>query len=100
MTDQRKDFDLTPSRGLESTLVRVHERNIQRYKRLLRTELTRLERDFITRRLAEERLEIARLTSRSGAAAWRATGATPRSLAASSAAAVANGSDCRACSAL
>jgi hypothetical protein len=31
------------------------ERNIERYERLLRTPLTELERDFIQRRLLEER---------------------------------------------
>lgn len=54
---------------LKRTLVRVHERNINRYLRLLRTKLTKLERDFVMRRLAEERLEIARLTARESAIA-------------------------------
>jgi hypothetical protein len=36
------------------TLLRVHRNNIHRYRRLLKTELTDLERTFIERRLLEE----------------------------------------------
>jgi hypothetical protein len=35
-------------------LTQVHRNNIDRYRRLLRTRLTDLERQFIERRLAEE----------------------------------------------
>ena len=35
--------------------MRTHRNNIRRYQRLLETELTDLERDFIQKRLAEER---------------------------------------------
>lgn len=35
--------------------MRMHRNNVRRYQRLLETELTDLERDFIQRRLAEER---------------------------------------------
>jgi hypothetical protein len=38
--------------------VRAHQGNIARYRRLLRTQLTELERDYIERRLAEERLAL------------------------------------------
>jgi hypothetical protein len=38
----------------------VHRQNINRYKTLLRTKLTVLERDFIARRIAEEQAEIDR----------------------------------------
>ena len=34
--------------------LRTHRNNISRYRRLLQTRLTALERDFIERRLAEE----------------------------------------------
>jgi hypothetical protein len=34
--------------------LRAHRNNIQRYRRLLHTHLTQLERDFVERRLAEE----------------------------------------------
>jgi hypothetical protein len=35
-------------------LFRAHRNNIHRYRRLLKTELSSLEREFIERRLAEE----------------------------------------------
>jgi hypothetical protein len=53
--------------AMETTLLRVHQRNIERYRRLLRTRLTKLERDFVMRRLAEEQGEIARLKARGDA---------------------------------
>jgi hypothetical protein len=53
-------------------LARQH--NIQRYCRLLATELTDLERAFIHRRLAEERLAIEAL-EREAAAGERAVAA-------------------------
>jgi hypothetical protein len=39
----------------------AHRQNISRYKALLKTELTTIERDFIDRRIAEESAEIRRL---------------------------------------
>ena len=39
----------------------AHRRNIDRYRALLRTELTKLERDFIVRRIAEEEAELRTL---------------------------------------
>ena len=38
--------------------LRTHRRNIQRYRRLLETRLTDLERQFIEERLSEEELAI------------------------------------------
>ena len=38
--------------------LRAHRLNIDRYRRLLRTNLTGLERDFIERRLREEQSEL------------------------------------------
>jgi hypothetical protein len=34
---------------------RAHRANIERYRKILQTQLTDLERDYVTRRLAEER---------------------------------------------
>jgi hypothetical protein len=38
-----------------------HRRNIQRYARLLATELTELERQYLHKRIAEEHAELERL---------------------------------------
>jgi hypothetical protein len=40
----------------------AHRQNISRYKALLKTQLTVIERDFIDRRIAEESGEIRRLS--------------------------------------
>jgi hypothetical protein len=37
-----------------------HRRNLQRYARLLATQLTELEREYLHKRIAEERAEVAR----------------------------------------
>jgi hypothetical protein len=44
-------------------LLRTHRNNIHRYRRLLNTELTELERQFIERRLAEERSAMEKLSA-------------------------------------
>ena len=46
------------------TTIRIsaHRQNIDRYRTLLRTQLTALERDFIRRRIAEEEAELRRLS--------------------------------------
>jgi hypothetical protein len=41
--------------------MRTHRLNIQRYGRLLATELTDLERQYLHRRIAEEQAELERL---------------------------------------
>ena len=41
--------------------IRSHQSNLERYCRLLMTELTDLERQFLHKRIAEERLELDRL---------------------------------------
>jgi hypothetical protein len=41
--------------------MRTHHNNIYRYRHLLQTELTELERDFIEKRLAEEQSNLERL---------------------------------------
>jgi hypothetical protein len=43
--------------------LRTHRNNIHRYRRLLRTRLTELERQFIERRMAEEQSKLESLTS-------------------------------------
>jgi hypothetical protein len=47
--------------GLERALIRAHEGNIRRYARILRTKLTPIERQFVMRRMSEERLALRRL---------------------------------------
>ncbi len=41
--------------------IRAHQANIRRYSRLLATQLTDLERQYIHRRIAEERRELEQL---------------------------------------
>ncbi|MEY9123122.1 hypothetical protein [Bradyrhizobium yuanmingense] len=43
--------------------IRAHRNNIHRYRRLLKTRLSQLERQFIERRLAEERSALDGLTA-------------------------------------
>jgi hypothetical protein len=43
--------------------VRGHRRNIERYCRLLATELTDLERQYLHKRIAEEHAQLERLES-------------------------------------
>ena len=43
--------------------MRTHRNNIHRYRRLLRTRLTELERQFLERRMAEEQSKLESLTS-------------------------------------
>ena len=45
----------------ESNRLRAHLRNIKRYQRLLKTELTELELQYLEKRLSEERSAIATL---------------------------------------
>jgi hypothetical protein len=47
-------------RDLRAAKILSHERNIQRYCRLLATELTELERQYLHKRIAEERVELER----------------------------------------
>jgi hypothetical protein len=41
--------------------LRTHQKNIDRYEDMLKTELTDLERQFVQKRLSEERFTIALL---------------------------------------
>jgi hypothetical protein len=43
--------------------IRTHRNNIHRYRMLLRTELSDLERDFIDRRIAEEKATLDALVA-------------------------------------
>jgi hypothetical protein len=45
----------------QMTRMRTHRNNIDRYRHLLQTKLTELERDFIEKRLAEEQSNLERL---------------------------------------
>ena len=47
-------------RDLRAAKILSHERNLQRYCRLLATELTELERRYLHKRIAEERAELER----------------------------------------
>jgi hypothetical protein len=47
-------------RDLRTAKILSHERNIQRYSRLLATELTELERQYLHKRIAEEHAELER----------------------------------------
>ena len=49
----------------QMTRMRTHRNNIDRYRHLLQTKLTELERDFIEKRLAEEQSNLERLAVRS-----------------------------------
>ena len=42
-------------------LLRTHRNNIGRYRRLLKTNLTELEREYVERRLSEEQLALETL---------------------------------------
>ncbi|MFK4522842.1 hypothetical protein ABIF90_000823 [Bradyrhizobium japonicum] len=44
-------------------LLRAHHNNISRYRRLLRTKLSPLERQFIERRLSEEEAALQSLSA-------------------------------------
>ena len=49
-----------------ATQVRGHRRNIERYCRLLATDLNELERQYLHKRIAEEHAQLERLEKRQG----------------------------------
>jgi hypothetical protein len=55
--------------------IRAHRNNIHRYRRLLKTRLSQLERQFIERRLAEEQSALDGLTAATFPVGLRASGA-------------------------
>jgi hypothetical protein len=52
-------------RDLRTAKILSHQRNIQRYSRLLATDLTELEREYLHKRIAEEQAELERWTMQS-----------------------------------
>ena len=44
-------------------LLRIHHKNVQRYRQLLETSLTDFEREYIGKRLLEEQLAIETLSA-------------------------------------
>ncbi|MGY4288775.1 hypothetical protein ACVWXO_007995 [Bradyrhizobium sp. LM2.7] len=48
---------------IDDQLARAHRNNIQRYRHLLQTSLTEFERQFVERRLDEERSKLEMLVS-------------------------------------
>ncbi|RXH25944.1 MULTISPECIES: hypothetical protein [Bradyrhizobium] len=54
--------------------IRAHRNNIHRYRRLLKTRLSQLERNFIERRLAEEKSALDALTAATFPVGFRASG--------------------------
>lgn len=57
---------LRQAADLRTAKMRAHRDNIRRYKRILATDLTDLERQFVSRRLDEEQSAIRALTDASG----------------------------------
>ena len=57
----------------ELARLRTHRRNIQRYRNLLQTNLTELEREYIERRLSDEQLALETLTGSTFPVALRTT---------------------------
>jgi len=47
--------------GVEASLSFAHRMNIERYKKLLASNLTDVEREFVKRRLAEEEVDLRHL---------------------------------------
>lgn len=62
--------------------IRARTSNIRRYRRLLQTQLTELERSFVLKRLSEEQDALAELADKTfpplmePTGAWKTTGAT------------------------
>jgi hypothetical protein len=48
-------------REARNALVRAHQNNIKRYCRLLGTDLTELERDYVRKRIVEETHQLEKL---------------------------------------
>jgi hypothetical protein len=51
---------------LNGTLQWAHRANIERYRRILETEITAREREFIERRLAEEEESLLKISRETG----------------------------------
>jgi hypothetical protein len=55
----------------KSALLRAHRNNINRYRRLLGTDLTELERRFIEKRVSEEQKAIENIAASTSPAGFR-----------------------------
>ena len=51
---------------MRTAIMRGHQENIERYCRLLATELTPYEREYIHKRIADERAKLERLEAEAG----------------------------------
>jgi hypothetical protein len=60
--------------------LRTHRNNIRRYRRLLTTELTELERRFIERRLSEERSAMDALAASVFPLSFQAPASAPEAI--------------------
>lgn len=61
-------------------LLRTHRNNVSRYRRLLKTNLTEFEREYIERRLSDEQLALETLIGSTFPVALRTPPTTPRIL--------------------
>jgi hypothetical protein len=59
------------------SLMRAHRNNIARYRKLLKTSLTDLERQFVERRLAEEQSAIEEIAASTFPLAFRLPASPP-----------------------
>ena len=50
----------TTMHDMRTAKIRIHRRNIQRYSRLLATDITELERECLHKRIIEEQVELER----------------------------------------
>jgi hypothetical protein len=60
--------------------IRAHRNNIHRYRRLLRTKLSELERHFIERRLAEEQSALDALSAATFPVGFAVSGAVAEAM--------------------
>lgn len=63
---------------LNAVRISVHQNNINRYRRLLRTKLTEIELQYVARRLAEERQSLDFLVARQSHVRQRVPASGPR----------------------
>jgi hypothetical protein len=66
------------NRDARNALIRAHQNNINRYCRILATHLTDQEREYVHRRIVEERVELERLLKTTEAGATHPTRTTER----------------------
>jgi hypothetical protein len=61
--DSERPSGVTTMLDQDFARIRAHRNNLSRYRRLLKTELSDIERQFIERRLAEEQTALETLTA-------------------------------------